>query len=63
VVLHSLPAGARFDLAARTLLPGAGGRPDQLKQKGQQPDVPLDRLIAVEGALGDVPARRSRKSS
>lgn len=63
VVLHSLPSGARFDLAARTLLPGAGGRPDQLKEKGAQPAVPLDRLIAVEGALGDVPARRTRRSS
>lgn len=63
VVLHSLPAGARFDLAARELLAGAGGRPDALKEKGQQPAVPLDRLIAVEGALGDVPPRRTRRSS
>ena len=31
VVLHSLPAGARFDLGTRTLLPGAGGTPDDLR--------------------------------
>ena len=64
VVLHSLPAGARFDLHARTLLPAAGGRPDQLKQKGPRAAVPLEKLIAVEGALGDAPQRRpARRSS
>ncbi len=63
VVLHSLPAGARFDLATRTLLPAAGGRPDTLKPKAAPPAVRRERLIAVEGALGDVPGRRTRRSS
>ena len=52
VLLHSLPAGSRFDLAARTLLPGLGGRPDDLREPARRGRV--ERLIAVEGALGNV---------
>lgn len=62
VVLHSLPAGARFDLAARSLLPAAGGRPDDLRERRQRTTGPVERRIAVEGALGDVPTRRTSKS-
>ena len=62
VVLHSLPSGAQFDLEERRLLPGAGGRPDDLRTRSaRQPAArPLDRLIAAEGVLGDVPARRTK---
>lgn len=61
VVLHSLPSGARFDLEERRLLPGAGGRPDDLRDRTPTPSTtgPLARRIASEGALGDVPARRT----
>ena len=60
VVLHSLPAGARFDLEERRLLPGAGGRPDDLRDQPEARSTsgPLARRIAAEGVLGDVPARR-----
>ncbi len=51
VVLHSLPAGARFDLAARALLPGVGGRPDDLREPRARGK--LERLIAAEGATGN----------
>ncbi|MCU1595960.1 MAG: cphB [Frankiales bacterium] len=50
VVLHSLPAGSRFDLAARTLLPGVGGHLDDLREP--RPRGKLERLIAAEGATG-----------
>ena len=63
VVLHSLPAGSRFDLAARRLLPGAGGRPDDLRDRPARP-LPrgkVERFIAREGAVGDVPQRRTAK--
>jgi cyanophycinase len=53
VVLHSLPAGSRFDLAARTLLPGTGGRPDDLREPRHRTRV--ERLIASEGATGHAP--------
>ncbi len=62
VVLHSLPAGARFDLEERRLLPGAGGRPDDLrdKQTPRPAHGKIDKRIAAEGILGDVPARRTK---
>ncbi len=53
VVLHSLPAGSRFDLAARTLLPGTGGRLDDLREPHHRTRV--ERLIASEGATGHAP--------
>jgi len=64
VVLHSLPAGSRFDLATRTLLAGAGGRPDDLRERPVRPRArgKVERLIAVEGAVGDVPQRRTSAS-
>jgi len=64
VVLHSLPAGSRFDLTGRALLSGTGGRPDDLRA----PSSPrprrsrVERLIAAEGVIGDVPTRRTRSS-
>ena len=63
VVLHSLPAGSRFDLTTRRLLPGTGGEPDDLRAPAAQPRVRkrLDQLIATEGVLGDLP--RSRKKA
>ena len=62
MVVHSLPAGARFDLATRLLLPGVGGRPDDLREP---PHVRsrVERLIAVEGAVGSVPRRTSQEST
>ncbi len=60
VVLHVLPAGARFDLAARVLLPGVGGSLDDLR-----PPVPVTRTsrrIAAEGVSGDVRPRSARPS-
>jgi cyanophycinase len=53
VLLHSLPAGSRFDLESRTLLSGVGGRPDDLREVHTTPRGSLERRIAVEGALGD----------
>jgi len=53
VVLHVLPSGSRFDLEARELLPGAGGRPDDLRESRPTPTGTRERRIAVEGALGD----------
>lgn len=53
VLLHSLPAGARFDLESRTLLAGRGGRPDDLREVHTTPRGSLEHRIAVEGALGD----------
>lgn len=63
VVLHSLPSGARFDLAERALMPGLGGRPDDLREKVPRAKVPVDKMIAVEGALGDAPKRRTARRS
>jgi cyanophycinase len=61
VVLHSLPSGSRFDLTERCLLPGVGGRLDDLRdRKAAEATGPLERRIAREGALGDQPLRRSR---
>ena len=62
VVLHSLPAGARFDLAERRLLDGDGGRPDDLRENSTPPPTTgtLDQRIAAEGVLGDLPARRTK---
>jgi cyanophycinase len=53
VVLHSLPSGSRFDLEARVLLSGIGGRPDDLRETHATPTGSLERRIALEGALGD----------
>ena len=53
VLMHSLPAGARFDLESRTLMPGIGGRPDDLRETHPAPTGTLQHRIAVEGALGD----------
>ncbi len=63
VLLHSLPAGSRFDLASRSLLAGAGGRPDDLRDRPPRTRKTgrLEQLIAVEGAKGDLPVRRSAK--
>ena len=68
VVLHSLPAGSRFDLTTRTLLPAAGGQPDDLRDtlSAAAPTrlagrKRLDKLIATEGVLGDLP--RIRKTA
>ena len=63
VVLHSLPAGSRFDLTTRRLLPAASGEPDDLRAPAARPRVRkrLDQLIATEGVLGDLP--RSRKKA
>lgn len=59
VVLHSLPAGSRFDLASRQLLPGAGGRPDDVRARAPRarPRGKVERRIDLEGATGDLPAR------
>ena len=53
VVLHVLPSGSRFDLEARVLLPGPGGRPDDLRETRPAPTGPIERRIAREGALGN----------
>lgn len=53
VVLHSLPSGSRFDLDTRVLLPGPGGRPDDLRELRPPRTGDLFRRIAAEGALGD----------
>ncbi len=58
VVLHVLPAGARFDLARRVLLPGLGGSLDDLRP----PATRMTRRIASEGVRGDVRPRSSRPS-
>lgn len=65
VVLHSLPAGSRFDLTERRLLPSAGGRPDDLRDRPARDPAHkrLDRLIATEGAVGDVPRRRPKRTT
>ncbi|HVF18696.1 MAG TPA: cyanophycinase [Mycobacteriales bacterium] len=61
VVVHSLPAGARFDLAARTLLPSLRGRKDDLREVSPAPATAaaakpskrtMTRLLALEGAVG-----------
>jgi cyanophycinase len=57
VVLHSLPSGARFDLAARTLLAGVSGRPDDLREPAR-PRTRVEKRIASEGVFGDLPKRR-----
>ena len=64
VVLHSLPAGSRFDLTARTLLPGLGGRPDDLRDRPSRSPRrgTVEKRIAVEGVSGDVPMRRASKT-
>lgn len=62
VVLHSLPAGAHYDLAERRLLPGAGGRPDDLRPTTflARRKAPVEKLIAVEGVRGEVPGRHTK---
>ena len=53
VVLHVLPAGARFDLDQVCLLPGEGGRPDDLRCTVRPvAATSVERRIAVEGARG-----------
>ncbi|MCU1600938.1 MAG: cyanophycinase [Frankiales bacterium] len=53
VILHSLPSGSCFDLEARVLLPGLGGRPDDLRETHAVRTGTLEHRIDVEGALGD----------
>ncbi len=60
VVLHSLPAGARFDLTSRRLLPGLGGTPDDLRPP--PPQTRASRRIQAEGVHGDVRPRPLRLS-
>jgi len=60
VVLHSLPAGARFDLATRSLLPSVRGRKDDLRAvppadpgtTSSRTSRSVTRLLAREGAVG-----------
>jgi cyanophycinase len=60
VVLHVLPAGARFDLEQGCLLPGDSGRPDDLRCTVRPVPVgPLEKRIAVEGAVGAQSPNRS----
>jgi cyanophycinase len=61
VVVHSLPSGSRFDLSACRLMTGAGGSTDDLRDREPVHARSLDRLIATEGALGDVPRRPARR--
>ena len=56
-VIHSLPAGAQFDLEERVLLPAATGRPDDLREPQSAPVASssrrrLARLVALEGVRG-----------
>ena len=62
VVVHSLPAGSRFDLRTCRLTTGAGGSTDDLRDREPVPVRSLDKLIATEGALGDVPRRPAKKA-
>ncbi len=76
VIVHSLPSGARFDLATRALLPTVRGRKDDLRGVTQT-DEPtrkpskraMSKLIALEGAVGrrvdpgEHPSGRRAKSS
>jgi cyanophycinase len=57
VVLHVLPAGARFDFAARKLLSAASGRADDLREP-VRPRTRVEKMIASEGVFGDLPKRR-----
>jgi cyanophycinase len=57
VVLHSLPTGSRFDLAARKLLAGPSGRVDDLREPAP-PRTRVEKRIAAEGVFGDLPRRR-----
>ena len=64
VVLHSLPAGSRFDLATRALLPGLSGRPDDLRERSSRSPrrSTVEKRIAAEGVTGDVPLSRTSTS-
>ena len=65
-VVHALPAGARFDLQERVLLPTASGRPDDLREPA--PSLPaaglraLARRAAAEGVGTRRVARRPRRT-
>jgi cyanophycinase len=60
VVLHSLPAGARFDLRTRTLLPETGGEEREVTT-GKRLNRTLARRIAAEGADDRTPERSARR--
>jgi cyanophycinase len=63
VILHSLPAGYRFDLRARTLIPPAEeARGRQRRETAQQRLRRLSRESALEGANSfDLERRRRRE--
>jgi cyanophycinase len=61
-ILHSLPAGHRFDLRERVLLPAAPeltGRMEQAAESGRRQLQRLSRKIAAEG-VGGFAAQRGR---
>ncbi|HEU0129430.1 MAG TPA: cyanophycinase [Mycobacteriales bacterium] len=61
VVLHSLPAGARFDLATRALQPERRRAEDPDIASGMRLNRLLARRIAAEGADDTVVARNARR--
>jgi cyanophycinase len=62
VVLHSLPAGARFDIATRSLLPDRRKPVDEAEiATGMRLNRLLARRIAAEGADDTVVARNARR--
>lgn len=61
VRLHSLPAGYRFDLTQRRLIPGGEPRAAEFVRTGQRRLRNLVRQIAAEGADGRDPERRSAR--
>ncbi len=61
VVVHSLPAGARFDLRERVLLPTVSGRPDDLREPAPAlPTAGIKRLARRAAAEGVGTGRTSR---
>src|SRR3712207_1798756 len=60
VVLHSLPAGARFDLRTRTLVPEAP-ETDREVETGKRLNRVLAKRIAAEGADDRTPERAARR--
>ena len=63
-VLHSLPAGHRFDLAARTLLPAQGELPGEARaiETARKRMRRISREIASEGANSFSPERKRRRA-
>jgi cyanophycinase len=63
-ILHSLPAGHRFDLRERVLLPASPeltGRVEQAAESGRRQLQQLSRKIATEGATSLGGERRRRR--